>query len=75
MLGKLNTNPYDTRGEEIQTRYEDDYKFHRYTNRYGNAFGQEFYSVSITCRYSGAVTDAAWRDPYSLPDMLCWLLS
>ena len=47
---KLNVNPYDTRGEEILTRYEDDYKFHRYTNRYGNAFGSEFYAISITCR-------------------------
>jgi len=47
---KLNVNPYDTRGEEILTRYEDDYKFHRYTNRYGNAFGSEFYQISITCR-------------------------
>lgn len=47
---KLNANPYDTRGEEILTRYEDDYKFHRYTNRYGNAFGSEFYTISITCR-------------------------
>lgn len=47
---KLNTNPYDTRGEEILTRYEDDYKFHRYTNRFGNAFGSDFYQISITCR-------------------------
>ena len=46
----MNVNPYDTRGEEILTRYEDDYKFHRYTNRYGNAFGSEFYAISITCR-------------------------
>jgi len=49
---KLNADPYDTRGEEIRTRYEDDYKFHRYTNRYGNAFGSEFYTIRITCRYS-----------------------
>jgi len=47
---KLNANPYDTRGEEIRDRYEDDYKFHRYTNRYGNAFGSEFYTIRITCR-------------------------
>ncbi len=47
---KLNADPYDTRGEEIRTRYEDDYKFHRYTNRYGNAFGSEFYTIRITCR-------------------------
>jgi len=47
---KLNENPYETRGEEILTRYEDDYKFHRYTNRYGNAFGSEFYTIRITCR-------------------------
>ena len=47
---KLNTNPHDTRGEEIKTRFEDDYKFHRYTNRYGNAFGSEFYTIRITCR-------------------------
>lgn len=47
---KLNTNPYETRGEEILTRYEDDYKFHRYTNRYGNAFGSEFYTIRVTCR-------------------------
>ncbi len=32
-------------------RYEDDYKFHRYTNRYGNAFGSEFYTIRITCRW------------------------
>eukprot|EP00094_Tigriopus_californicus_P003091 TCALIF_02973-PB protein Name:"Protein of unknown function" AED:0.68 eAED:0.68 QI:0/0.33/0.5/0.5/1/1/4/0/183 len=50
VLNKLNSDPYATRGEEIQTRYEDDYKFHRYTNRYGNAFGSEFYSIKITCR-------------------------
>ena len=47
---KLTPDPYETRGEEIQTRYEDDYKFHRYTNRYGNAFGSQFYTISITCR-------------------------
>ena len=47
---KLNVNPYETRGEEILTKYEDDYKFHRYTNRYGNAFGAEFYTISITCK-------------------------
>ena len=46
----MNANPYDTRGEEILTRYEDDYKFHRYTNRYGNAFGSEYYTIRITCR-------------------------
>lgn len=46
----MNANPFDTRGEEILTRYEDDYKFHRYTNRYGNAFGSEFYTIRITCR-------------------------
>ena len=50
MQSKLNENPYDTRGEEIQTRFEDDYKFHRYTNRYGNPFGSEFYTIRITCR-------------------------
>jgi hypothetical protein len=48
---KLNADPFDTRGEEIRTRYEDDYKFHRYTNRYGNAFGSEFYTIRITCRF------------------------
>lgn len=48
--GKLNANPYETRGEEILTRYEDDYKFHRYTNRFGNAFGSEYYTIRITCR-------------------------
>ena len=47
---KLNADPFDTRGEEIRDRYEDDYKFHRYTNRYGNAFGSEFYTIRITCR-------------------------
>ena len=47
---KLNSDPYETRGEEILTRFEDDYKFHRYTNRYGNAFGSEFYTIRITCR-------------------------
>lgn len=50
MQEKLNVDPHLTRGEEIQTRYEDDYKFHRYTNRYGNAFGNEFYTIRITCR-------------------------
>ena len=50
IANKLNANPYETRGEEILTRYEDDYKFHRYTNRYGNAFGSEFYTIRITCR-------------------------
>ena len=50
MKSKLTPDPYETRGEEIQTRYEDDYKFHRYTNRYGNAFGSQFYTISITCR-------------------------
>jgi len=47
---KLNIDPYNTRGEEIKTKFEDDYKFHRYTNRYGNAFGSEFYTIRITCR-------------------------
>ena len=47
---KLNEDPYNTRGEEIQTRYEDDYKFHRYTNTYGNAHGAQFYTISITCK-------------------------
>ena len=50
IANKLNANPYETRGEEILTRYEDDYKFHRYTNRYGNAFGSESYTIRITCR-------------------------
>merc|ERR1719491_638472 len=50
IANKLNADPYETRGEEILTRYEDDYKFHRYTNRYGNAFGSEFYTIRITCR-------------------------
>ena len=34
ILEKLNEDPYKTRGEELDTRFEDDYKFHRYTNRY-----------------------------------------
>ena len=51
MTDKLNVDPYNTRGEEIKTKFEDDYKFHRYTNRYGNAFGSEFYTIRITCRY------------------------
>ena len=46
----FNVDPHETRGEEILTRYEDNYKFHRYTNRFGNAFGAETYSISITCR-------------------------
>ena len=50
MTNKLNVDPYNTRGEEIKTKFEDDYKFHRYTNRYGNAFGSEFYTIRITCR-------------------------
>ena len=50
MTNKLNVDPYSTRGEEIKTKFEDDYKFHRYTNRYGNAFGSEFYQIRITCR-------------------------
>jgi len=50
VTSKLNIDPYSTRGEEIKTKFEDDYKFHRYTNRYGNAFGGEFYQLRITCR-------------------------
>ena len=50
IANKLNANPYETRGEEILTRNEDDYKFHRYPNRYGNAFGSESYTIRITCR-------------------------
>lgn len=47
---KLTPDPYGTRGEELKTVYEDDYKFHRYTNRYGNAWGAQFYTISVTCR-------------------------
>ena len=50
MREKLNRNPQDTRGEEIQTLYEDDYKFNRYTNKYGNAYGAQFFTIGITCR-------------------------
>ena len=46
----LNDDPYETLGEHIQTRFEDNYKFHRYTNTYGNAFGENYYQISITCR-------------------------
>ena len=55
MRNKLNIDPYNTRGEEIKTKFEDDYKFHRYTNRYGNAFGSEFYTIRITCRFRSTI--------------------
>jgi len=50
IANKLNANPYKTIGEQIFSRSEDDYKFHRYLNRYGNAFGSESYTIRITCR-------------------------
>ena len=50
IANKLNANPYKTLGEQIFSRSEDDYKFHRYLNRYGNAFGSESYTIRITCR-------------------------
>jgi hypothetical protein len=50
ILEKLNEDPYKTRGEELDTRFEDDYKFHRYTNRYSNSWGADVYTVQVTCR-------------------------
>jgi len=50
ILQKLNEDPYKTRGEELDTRFEDDYKFHRYTNRYSNSWGADIYTVQVTCR-------------------------
>ena len=50
LRSKFNQDPYDTRGEEIQSYYEEDLAFHRYTNKYGNAYGAQIYTQGITCR-------------------------
>jgi len=50
LRSKLNTDPYNTRGEEIGSLYEEDLAFHRYTNKYGNAYGAQIFTQGITCR-------------------------
>uniref|UniRef100_A0A0K2VDZ0 Uncharacterized protein n=1 Tax=Lepeophtheirus salmonis TaxID=72036 RepID=A0A0K2VDZ0_LEPSM len=46
----LSISQKQTRGETIQTRFEDNYKFHLYTERYGNKYGAEVFNIHVTCR-------------------------
>lgn len=47
---KLNKDPNLYRGEKIDERFTDDNQFWRYTGKISNPFGNELYSIRITCR-------------------------
>lgn len=47
---KLNQDPNILRGERIDERFHDDNQFWRYTGEVRNPFGQDLYTVRMTCR-------------------------
>jgi len=47
---KLNKDPNLLRGEKIDERFHDDNQFWRYTGEVRNPFGQDLYTVRMTCR-------------------------
>jgi len=50
LKSKLNKDPNILRGEKIDERFTDDNQFWRYTGEISNAFGQNLYTVRMTCR-------------------------
>jgi hypothetical protein len=47
---KLNVDPHQTRGQNVDERFTDDNQFWRYAGKIGNPFGSELYEVRMTCR-------------------------
>ena len=50
LRNKLNKDPNILRGEKIDERFVDDNQFWRYTGEISNSFGQNLYTVRMTCR-------------------------
>eukprot|EP00092_Neocalanus_flemingeri_P013177 GFUD01014200.1.p1 GENE.GFUD01014200.1~~GFUD01014200.1.p1 ORF type:complete len:436 (-),score=84.14 GFUD01014200.1:185-1492(-) len=50
LRNKLNKDPNVLRGEKIDERFTDDNQFWRYTGEISNPFGQNLYTVRMTCR-------------------------
>jgi len=50
LRNKLNKDPNILRGEKIDERFVDDNQFWRYTGEISNPFGQNLYTVRMTCR-------------------------